>query len=75
MCRSRAGEDHWDAWKQVKQRQGAPRIDGQTIEQFEADLHGQLYKLWNQMSSGSYFRSAVRLVEMPGNPSLTYVTA
>ena len=37
----------WEAWKQVKQRQGAPGIDGQTIEQFEADLEGQLNKLWN----------------------------
>ncbi|MQB02037.1 MAG: group II intron reverse transcriptase/maturase [Actinobacteria bacterium] len=55
----------WEAWKQVKQRQGAPGIDGQTIEQFEADLQGQLYKLWNRMSSGSYLPSAVRLVEIP----------
>jgi len=55
----------WDAWKQVRERQGAPGIDAQTIEQFEADLQGQLYKLWNRMSSGSYFPSAVRLVEIP----------
>lgn len=55
----------WEAWKQVKQRQGAPGIDGQTIEQFEADLKGNLYKLWNRMSSGTYFPSPVRTVEIP----------
>lgn len=55
----------WEAWKQVKERQGAPGIDGQTIEQFDADLEGQLYKLWNRMSSGSYFPSPVRVVEIP----------
>jgi retron-type reverse transcriptase len=55
----------WEAWKQVKQRRGAPGIDGQTIEQFEADLEGQLYKLWNRMSSGTYFPSPVKLVEIP----------
>jgi RNA-directed DNA polymerase len=55
----------WEAWKQVKQRRGAPGIDEQTIEQFEADLEGQLYKLWNRMSSGTYFPSPVRLVEIP----------
>ena len=55
----------WEAWKQVKQRQGAPGIDGQTIEQFEADLEGQLYKLWNRMSSGTYFPSPVKVVEIP----------
>jgi RNA-directed DNA polymerase len=55
----------WNAWKQVKQRQGAPGIDGQTIERFEADLQGNLYKLWNRMSSGTYFPSPVRVVEIP----------
>jgi RNA-directed DNA polymerase len=55
----------WKAWKQVKERQGAPGVDGQTIEQFEADLAGNLYKLWNRMSSGSYFPSPVRAVAIP----------
>ena len=55
----------WEAWKQVKQRGGAPGIDGQTIAQFEADLEGQLYKLWNRMSSGTYFPSPVKVVEIP----------
>ena len=55
----------WEAWKQVKKNQGAPGIDGQTIEQFEQDLKGNLFKLWNRMSSGTYFPSPVRVVEIP----------
>jgi RNA-directed DNA polymerase len=55
----------WEAWKQVRARQGAPGIDGQTIEQFEAKLHASLYKLWNRMSSGTYFPSPVRTLEIP----------
>src|SRR5260370_2951722 len=55
----------WEAWKQVKKNQGAPGIDGQTIEQFEQDPKGNLFKLWNRMSSGTYFPSPVRVVEIP----------
>jgi RNA-directed DNA polymerase len=55
----------WEAWKQVKRNQGAPGIDGQTVKQFEEDLEGGLFKLWNRMSSGSYFPSPVRVVEIP----------
>jgi RNA-directed DNA polymerase len=40
-------------------------VDGVTIEQFGQDLQGNLYKLWNRMSSGSYFPPAVRGVESP----------
>ena len=40
-------------------------MDGQTIEQFEADLGGNLYKIWNRMSSGSYFPPPVRAVTIP----------
>src|SRR6266851_8310461 len=55
----------WEAWKQVKKNQGAPGIDGQTVGQFEAGLEANLYKLWNRMSSGTYFPSSVRVVEIP----------
>src|SRR5260370_12778636 len=45
----------WDAWLKVKENKGAAGADGMTIGRFEADLRGSLYKLWNRMSSGSYF--------------------
>ena len=55
----------WDAWLKVKEKGGAAGADGQTIEQFEEDLSGNLYRLWNRMSSGSYFPGPVRAVEIP----------
>ena len=48
----------WEAFKRVKANQGAAGVDGQSIEDFEANLSGNLYKLWNRMSSGSYFPPA-----------------
>ncbi|MEJ2418367.1 MAG: group II intron reverse transcriptase/maturase, partial [Exilibacterium sp.] len=55
----------WDAWKQVRANRGAHGIDEQTIEQFELNLKNNLFKLWNRLSSGSYFPPAVRAVEIP----------
>ena len=55
----------WEAWRQVKANKGAPGVDGQALDEFEADLAGNLYKVWNRMSSGSYFPSPVRAVEIP----------
>jgi RNA-directed DNA polymerase len=55
----------YEAYKAVKSSKGAAGVDGQTIEQFEADLKGNLYKLWNRMSSGSYFPPPVRAVSIP----------
>ena len=45
----------WDAYRRVKANKGAAGVDGESIEEFERDLHGNLYKLWNRLSSGSYF--------------------
>lgn len=45
----------WAAWLKVKSKGGAAGADGVTIEQFEARLQDNLFKLWNRMSSGSYF--------------------
>lgn len=55
----------WGAWLKVKENGGAAGADGVSISQFEADLKGNLYKLWNRMSSGSYFPGPVRAVEIP----------
>jgi RNA-directed DNA polymerase len=55
----------WEAWRRVKANKGAPGVDGQALEQFEADLADNLYKVWNRMSSGSYFPPPVRAVEIP----------
>jgi RNA-directed DNA polymerase len=53
------------AWELVKANDGAEGVDGETIEQFELNLKGNLYKLWNRLSSGSYFPSPTRTVAIP----------
>jgi RNA-directed DNA polymerase len=55
----------WDAWLKVKDNGGAAGADGVSIEQFEEGLKDNLYRLWNRMSSGSYFPGPVRAVEIP----------
>jgi RNA-directed DNA polymerase len=55
----------YEAYKAVKSNRGAAGVDEQTIEQFEADLAGNLYKIWNRMSSGTYFPPPVRAVAIP----------
>ena len=55
----------WEAWESVKANQGAAGVDEQSIQAFEADLKGNLYKLWNRLSSGSYMPPPVRAVEIP----------
>src|SRR4051794_14387877 len=55
----------WEAWEKVKRNKGGPGVDGITIEDFEADLRNNLFKIWNRMSSGSYFPPPVKAVEIP----------
>jgi RNA-directed DNA polymerase len=54
-----------DAYQQVKANHGAAGVDGESLEAFAENLQNNLYKLWNRMSSGSYFPPPVRLVEIP----------
>ncbi|WP_419611782.1 group II intron reverse transcriptase/maturase, partial [Thiolapillus sp.] len=54
-----------EAYKRVKANKGSAGVDEQTLEMFEQNLKGNLYKLWNRMSSGSYFPQAVKRVEIP----------
>jgi len=55
----------WEAWEKVKANKGAPGVDGCSIEDFEKDLKNNLYRIWNRMSSGSYFPPPVLAVEIP----------
>ncbi|MDP3510782.1 MAG: group II intron reverse transcriptase/maturase [Candidatus Melainabacteria bacterium] len=54
-----------DAFERVKANRGAAGVDNQSIHEFERDLEKNLYKLWNRMSSGTYFPPAVKSVEIP----------
>jgi group II intron reverse transcriptase/maturase len=54
----------WEAYQRVKANRGAAGVDGESLAAFEKDLKGNLYKIWNRMSSGSYFPPPVRLVEI-----------
>jgi RNA-directed DNA polymerase len=55
----------WEAWRRVKANRGAAGVDEESIQAFEANLRGNLYKVWNRMSSGSYMPPPVRAVEIP----------
>jgi len=55
----------WEAYRRVKANRGAAGVDGQSIKDFEVDLKDNLYKIWNRMSSGSYFPPPVRAVDIP----------
>ena len=55
----------WEAYRRVKDNAGAPGVDGRSVEEFEKDLKNNLYKVWNRMSSGTYFPPPVRAVSIP----------
>lgn len=54
-----------DAYKVVKKNRGGAGVDGKSLEDFEMDLEGNIYRLWNRVSSGSYFPAAVKEVAIP----------
>ena len=58
-------EEVWRAYRKVRANKGAAGADGVSLEMFEADLKNNLYKIWNRMSSGSYFPPPVKAVEIP----------
>ncbi len=60
-----------DAYKKVKSNAGIAGVDGQSIAEFSEHLSGNLYKLWNQLSSGSYFPSFVKEVKIPKSSGST----
>lgn len=55
----------WEAYRRVAANKGAPGVDGQALDEFDADLADNLYKVWNRMSSGTWFPPPVRAVEIP----------
>jgi RNA-directed DNA polymerase len=55
----------YEAWEKVRANKGAPGVDAVSIGEFEQQWQDNLYKLWNRMSSGSYFPGPVRGVEIP----------
>src|SRR5437667_12499727 len=55
----------WEAYKRVKANKGAAGVDDQSIEDFEKKRKKNLYRIWNRMSSGSYFPPPVRTVKIP----------
>ena len=54
----------FEAYKRVKSNKGAAGVDEESISDFEINLKGNLYKIWNRMSSGSYFPPPVRAVDI-----------
>lgn len=55
----------WESYGHMKSKGGGAGIDGETIESFDKHMSGNLYKLWNRLSSGSYFPPAVKTVLIP----------
>lgn len=58
-------QEVWKAYLKVRANKGAPGVDEVSLVEFEADLKNNLYKIWNRMSSGSYFPPPVKAVEIP----------
>jgi len=55
----------WEAWQKVKANQGAAGVDKESIADFEKKLKNNLYRIWNRMSSGTYFPPPVLMVNIP----------
>ncbi len=55
----------WEAYRRVKANRGAAGVDAVSIEQFDENRNGNLYRIWNRLSSGSYFPPAVKAVPIP----------
>ena len=55
----------WEAYLRVKENGGSAGVDGQTVELFAENLKNNLYRIWNRMSSGTYFPPAIRQVGIP----------
>lgn len=54
-----------EAYQRIKANKGVAGVDQQSLESFDANLKDNLYKIWNRMSSGSYFPPPVKAVSIP----------
>lgn len=55
----------WEAYEKVKANKGAAGVDEVSLAVFETDLKNNLFRIWNRMSSGSYFPPPVKAVAIP----------
>jgi RNA-directed DNA polymerase len=55
----------FEAYRKVRSNRGSGGVDGISLAEFDKDYKNYLYKLWNQMSSGSYIPPPVKLMEIP----------
>jgi len=55
----------WEAYRRVKSNKGSAGVDNQSLAEFELELKANLYRIWNRMSSGSYFPPPIRAVPIP----------
>ena len=55
----------WQAYKKVKANKGSSGIDAMDWEYLDKHAKTELYKLWNRLTSGSYFPQPVKQVEIP----------
>ena len=55
----------YDSYLKVMDKDGGAGIDKQSIDMFNENMRGNLYKIWNRMTSGSYFPQPVRTLFIP----------
>jgi group II intron reverse transcriptase/maturase len=55
----------WQAYKKVRKNKGSAGVDNQSLANYKANISDNLYKLWNRLTSGSYFPNPVKEVEIP----------
>ena len=55
----------WESYKKVKSKKGSGGVDGLSLKSYSENLSSNLYKLWNRLTSGSYYPKVVKEVEIP----------
>ena len=55
----------WQSFKKVRKNKGSGGVDGKSLKSYSKDQENHLYKLWNRLTSGSYFPKSVKEVSIP----------